>query len=395
MMTGALTIGLLYLAASGAATPSTKALLLLDSRRLADAAARMRGGDSLLVSALAELEGDARAALRMPPVSVMDKAVTPPSGDKHDYMSQGPYWWADPSKPDGVPYIRRDGVRNPEIDKITDHGHFDRLMRAVATLGLAFHLTHREEYATHATRLLRTWFLDPATRMNPHLQFGQGIPGITEGRGIGIIETRSLPELLDGVILLDGSRAWTDTDEAGLQKWMRDYLAWLTDSQHGRDESKNGNNHETWYDVQVAALALYTGRKDLARSTLRRSRERIATQIEPDGRQPKELERTRSWHYSIFNLTAFFHLAALGGRLDVDIWAYRTTDGRGLRRALDFLAPFATGAQRWTYEEISGFEASALHWLLRRAAVAWGEPKYRSLARQVGGGRPEMDLVVP
>jgi hypothetical protein len=366
--------------------------LLLDADYLADVRARLGRGDKGLEAAMADLETDAKKALAMTPASVMDKGTTPPSGDKHDYMSQAPYWWPDPAKPDGRPYIRRDGEHNPEIDRISDHDNLGRLSSAVATLGLTFHLTGREEYAAQGARLLRVWFLDPATRMNPHLRFGQGIPGITEGRGIGIIETRGLPDLLDGVLLLKGSRSWTDADASGLQGWMRAYETWLVDSTHGQEESRNGNNHETWYDVQVASLALYTGQRDLARRTLERSRERVGRQIEPDGRQPRELERTRSWDYSAFNLTAFFNLATLGERVGIDLWGHRTSDGRSLRKALDFMASVASGERQWSYKDITGFKPAAIHWPLRRAAVAWNEPKYRALAATIGGGRARMDL---
>src|SRR4029079_12800027 len=170
----------------------------------------------------------------VPVASVMDKAITPPSGDKHDYVSQAPYWWPDPSKPDGKPYIRKDGVRNPEIDRITDHDKLGRLIDAVATLGVTYAYTGREAYATHAGRLVRAWFVDPATRMNPNLQFGQYVPGVNQGRGIGIIETRGLPEMLDGVLLIRGSPAWTKADDDALQAWMRGYLTWLRESPHGR-----------------------------------------------------------------------------------------------------------------------------------------------------------------
>lgn len=231
--------------------------------------------------------------------------------------------------------------------------------------------------------------------MNPHLNYGQGIPGINEGRGIGIIETRGLPEMLDGVLLIARSRAWTPADQSGLKAWMSAYLRWLTNSQHGIDESRNGNNHETWYDVQVAALALFIGRKDLAKKTLGESRTRIARQIEPDGRQPRELERTRSWDYSIFNLRAFFDLAVLGERVGVDLWNYQTPDGRSLRKALDYLVPFASGERTWVEAQITPFRAGELHPLLRRAAIAWKAPKYRELARQIGGGTPRFELIVP
>jgi hypothetical protein len=378
-----------------AASPAPPPLLLLDRQFIAEVAARARSGDPSLKAAVVDLEREAAKALTMTPVSVMDKGIVPPSGDKHDYMSQAPYWWPDPSKPDGRPYIRKDGQRNPEINKLTDHENFDRVFDAVSTLGLAYFMTGRNEYAAKASTLVRTWFLDPATRMNPHLKFGQGIPGINDGRGIGIIETRGLPQLLDGIQLLAGSSSWTAADQSGLEAWMRAYVSWLTDSPHGKDESTNGNNHETWYDVQVAALALFTQQRDLARQTIERSRERITRQIEPDGRQPRELERTLAWHYSIFNLTAFFQLAALGERVGVDVWGYATNDGRSLRRALDFLVPFADGRAKWPYPEMRGIDAGAIHWLLRRAAAAWRAPEYRALASKVGGGQARLDLIVP
>ncbi len=369
-------------------------LLLLDGGHIASVRTRIERGDEGMRSALAVLERDARSALALTPPSVMDKGVTPPSGDKHDYMSQAPYWWPDPSKPDGRPYIRRDGERNPELKRISDHDNLGRVTNAVATLGLAYRLTGRADYAAKAARFVRVWYLDPATRMNPHLKFGQGIPGINDGRGIGIIETSGLPQLLDGVTLLAGSPEWTPADQTGLEAWMRAYLTWLLESPYGREEAANGNNHETWYAVQVAALALFTGQRDLARRTVEGGRDALARQIEPDGRQPRELERTRAWHYSAYNLTAFFGLAMIGEPVGVDLWRFRTADGRSLRQALDFLVPYARGDQSWTYPEITGFEPGAIHALLRRAAVAWNEPAYRALAMKIGGGSERLNLTL-
>jgi hypothetical protein len=370
-------------------------LLTIDSAHLARVRDSLRAGESQYQAALAALEADANRALLVAPFSVMDKAVTPPSGDKHDYMSQAPYYWPDPSKPGGLPYIRRDGLRNPEIERITDRENLERLERNVTALGLAYYLTGREEYAQHAARLLRVWFLDPATRMNAHLRFGQGIPGRTEGRSAGIIETRFLPTILDAVVLLQASSGWSAADEQGLKDWMRAYLTWLLESPLGREEARRGNNQETWADVQVVALALYTGQTSIARQVLEDAKTDIAEEFEPDGRQPRELERATSWDYSVFNLTAFLYLAKFGERVGVDLWNYRTQDGRSIRQGLEYLIPFATGERRWPHEQISPLRPSALHPILRRAAIGWNEPRYRTLARQIGGETARLTLTYP
>ena len=155
------------------------------------------------------------------------------------------------------------------------------------------HFTGQEQYARHAAQLIRVWFLDPSTQMTPNLRFGQGIPGIAEGRAAGVTETRLLVDIIDGVRLLQESSAWSSSDDAGLKDWMRAYVKWLRESSFGRDEATRGNNQETWYDAQVAALALYTGQPEVARQILKAARASIDRQFEPTGAQPRELAHTR------------------------------------------------------------------------------------------------------
>jgi hypothetical protein len=381
----------------GADPPSSAAprLLMADGAHVARVRDSLRRGEAQFRPALSALEASADRTLKAEPTSVMDKAVTPPSGDKHDYMSQAPYWWPSPSEPDGLPYVERDGERNPEVDRITDHENLIQLSRDVSALGLAYYLTNREEYAEQAARFVRVWFLDAATRMNPHLDFAQGIPGRATGRSAGIIESRFLPTIIDGVMLLQGSRAWTASDEQGFRDWMAAYLDWLLTTPFAQQQIRRGNNQETWYELQAVALGVYTERSDVARETLEAARIEIGLQFRPDGSQPRELERTRAWDYSIFNLRAYMHLAALGDRLGVDLWNYRSADGRSLRQGIDYLVPFATGERRFPHEQITEFHPSALHPILRWAALGWNEPRYRDLARQVGGGTAVLTLTLP
>jgi hypothetical protein len=330
--------------------------------------------------ALTKLERDAQKALSAGPFSVVSKSVTPPSGDKHDYMSLAPYFWPDPKSPNGLPYTRRDGERNPEIDKIDNHRVMDQMEAAVETLALAYHLKADEAYAAKATQLLRVFFLNPETRMNPNLQFAQGIPGINTGRGIGLIETRGLTRIVDAIGLLNGSKAWTGTDQKGMEEWFAKFLQWMLESKNGRDEAAAKNNHGTFYDVQVVSFALFLGKKDFAKSVLERAKtKRIAVQVEPDGRQPLELVRTKAWSYSVGNLDGLMLLAELGERVGIDLWHYETRDGRSIRKALDFLAPFAFGEKKWTYQQLGDWPPQMLFPLIRRASTHYKDAKFAAI----------------
>ena len=339
------------------------------------------------------VRGAADRAMKEGPFSVMDKQTPPPSGDKHDYMSMGTYWWPDPKTPNGLPYIRRDGERNPEIEKIPDHQNMGRVGKASRVLALGFYLTGNETYATRAVLLLRTWFLDPATRMNPNLNFGQGIPGITTGRGTGIIDSRGLTDVTDAVGLLAGSKSWTANDQKGMEKWFADYLAWLQQNPIGLDEAKAENNHGTFYDVQVADFALFVGKTELARDVLQQARQkRLVRQVMPDGSQPLEYERTRGFSYSVMNLDGLMELAELGKHVDVQLWSFKTEDGRSIRHALDFLLPFAQGDKKWEHQQITDFKPQELVPLLLKGAIQFGAHDYEKAAGKIG--IPDQDVNV-
>ncbi len=352
---------------------------------LAKSRARLNEGDKSLRPALKMLRLEADDALKKGPFSVMYKKMIPPSGDKHDYMSRGSYWWPDPKKPDGLPYIRRDGRRNPET--ITDN--FDRLAlgqmtSAIQTLAHAWYFTNHKPYAVHTATLLRTWFLDPDTKMNPHLQFGQAIPGITQGRDIGIIDTARLVRIVDAIGLLKSSHAWTAKDQNAMRDWCAEYLKWLRTSKHGLGEEKKLNNHGTWYDAQVVSLALYTGQNDLARKIIEQVKtRRINKQIEPDGSQPHELARTKSLGYSTGNLDGFFRLATMAEKLGIDLWRYESPDGRSIRKALDFLSKHVDTGQKWPYKQITRQRPASLFSLLRRASIAYNDDKYEAIISKI------------
>lgn len=326
---------------------------LLNADILESNKARIKQGDKMLSQALQELITNADQALSKGPYSVTYKSKTPPSGDKHDYMSVGPYWWPDSSKSDGLPYIRKDGQVNPERYSIKDADFHNSLCEDVYLLGIAWYFTDNEKYARQADKLLKVWFLDPETKMNPNLNFGQAIPGRMNGRGIGIIDTRNLAKLIDGVQLLKNSKNLTTAHYRGVQEWYKQFLTWMTTSPIGLDEADEFNNHGTWYDVQVVSMALFTGQKDLAKKILEeQTKKRIESQLKEDGSQPHELARTLSWNYSTMNLNGFFELARLADHVELDLWHYVSPGGKSLKTAFTWMLPYAEGKRKWGYNQI-------------------------------------------
>ena len=350
---------------------------------LAEAKARLAAHDKALSPVLKVLIKAADNALQIPPPSVVEKSKTPPSGDKHDYMSVAPYYWANPEKPAGLPYVRHDGKVNPESrDDGFDHGRIGSMAKNVESLALAYYFTGKEVYAEHAAKMLRVWFLDPATRMNPNLNFAQAVPGENTGRGTGILEGRNVSAAADAAQLLAGSPAWTEMDRAEFKAWLEKYLDWLLTSKAGHDEFNARNNHGSWFDVQTVELALVLGKTDVAKKIAEGAKQkRVATQIEPDGKQPLELARTAAFSYSHFNLEALFTLATMSEYVGVDLWHCPLASGKyAFATALDFLLPYvADPAQKWPYEQIKNFNRSEFAPQLRQAAVVYQEAKYEKI----------------
>jgi hypothetical protein len=350
--------------------------VVIDGPRLALTRLKLRLGDRGLKRTLRDLTAQADQWMTQGPWTVTDKDQVPPSGDKHDYFSQAPYWWPSGPKTDdnpyGCPYVQKDGQRNPDVDKMTDRPEVGKVFESAYELSLAWYYTGKRGYAEHAADILRTWFVTPATRMNPSLNHAQFIPCLYDGRSIGIIDfSQGFTSLLDAAAILDtGAPGWTKGDHAGFRTWNKQFLDWLVNSDFGKEESAADNNHGTFSDMQIAAIAAAVGDRDLARTVLRDARtRRIDTQIAPDGSQPQELARTRSFHYSTFNLVAYTRMAAVGRHVGVDLWHYTGPTGSNLFKAVDFLLPAATGAAPWPYPDLE-FKAYAASDLVHAAADA-------------------------
>ena len=326
----------------------------------------------------------ARGYLSERPVTVTASSSPRSAGGPHDFFSEGDYWWPDPQNP-GAPYVQRDGMTNPD----NFVGHRRALMRLsvqAPALAAAWRLTKEARYARHAALHLRAWFIDPATLMNPHLEYAQAIHGRTKGRGVGIIDTIHLVEVARAVEVLEDSRALDAAELSGVKRWFADYLEWMTTSRNGVEEREAKNNHGTCWVMQVASFARLTGNREL----LDYCRGRFKTVLVPgqlaaDGSFPQELRRTKPYGYSLFNLEAFAAVCEILSTPADDLWRFELPDGRGMRRALAYMAPFIRDKKTWPLKPDVMYDAE---WPMRQSSLlfagrALGRPDYVELWKRL------------
>ncbi len=336
-------------------TATNRQFTFLDFNKISKVKSGIKEKNSTYKKAYDNLIKLADKALKTELTSVVQKTQTPPSGDKHDYLSLAPYFWPDSTKADGLPWMRKDGQVNPLTrGKNVDEPSKDVMITSAKNLAYAFYFSDNKKYAARAVEVLQTWFVNADTKMNPNLNFGQGIPGVNTGRGFGIIEFTGILDIITAIEMLRlGNALYEKTDKA-LTKWLSDYVNWMQTSKIGLEEKATTNNHGTWYDTQVTAILLFLKRDAEAKVVLEAFKKRIDHQIEADGKQPEELARTKSLSYSTMNLTAFSNIAFLGKTVNVDLWNYTSPKGGSIKKAYDFLQPYAMGAKAWEYPQLGG-----------------------------------------
>lgn len=323
--------------------------------------------------------------LSQAPITITATSSPRSKGGKHDYFSEGDYWWPDPKNPNG-PYVRRDGFSDPQ--NFNDHREaLIRLSLIVPALTAAWLITQEKRYAEHAALHLRAWFVDLATRMNPALEYAQAIWGVSPGRGTGIIDTLHLVEVSRAARHLAKAQVMTAPEFASVRNWFAAYLDWMRTSKNGQEEEAAKNNHGTCWVAQAAAFAAFTGNEDAMALCRERFRDDLLPdQVAVDGSFPLELARTKPYSYSLFDLDMLAVVSQIASKSDNspdNLWQFELPNGNGYKRAVDFMFPFIQDKSKWPYahdveyfDDIPNRQPSLLF-----AGLAYREPKYIALWR--------------
>ena len=285
-------------------------------------------------------------AMQQQPVTVTAQSSPRSAGGKHDFFSEGDYWWPNPQSADSA-YVQRDGMTNP--GNFVAHRHaMIRLSQVVGALASAYLVTGDEKYVAQALKHCKAWFVDTATMMNPNLQYAQAIKGRFTGRGIGIIDTIQLMEVVQGLLVMENAKTMDRQALEAIRRWFEQYLQWLTTHQYGKDEMNAANNHGTCWVMQTAAFAKFTRNEELMRLCRNRYKNvLLPNQMAADGSFPQELRRTKPYGYSIFNLDAMTTICQILSSKEDNLWTYATPDGRNIQKGIEYLYPFIADKSKW------------------------------------------------
>lgn len=322
----------------------------------------------------------ADADMSAEPVTVTSFIAERSAGSQHDFYSEGDYWWPDSLNPDG-PYVRRDGCTNP--DNFVQHRHaMIRFSRIVGNLTSAYLLTGNKDYVAPALAHVRAWFIDDSTRMNPNLLYAQAIKGVATGRGIGIIDTIHLIEVVQSLMRLREAGLVPQDVDKSVSSWLTEYVDWLMTHPYGEKEMNATNNHGTCWAMQVAMFAKYIGNRDVMTLCADRFRNIfIVNQMAADGSFPQERARTKPYGYSLFNLDAMAILCQILSTEDDNLWDYTTPDGRNMRKAVEYMCPYIADKLSWDLDPDVMYweEWPVAHPALLFAWNHWGDDKYFEL----------------
>jgi hypothetical protein len=327
----------------------------------------------------------AQSALDLDPPTITKYHARLSEGGTNDFYSNADYFWPDPAKPDGLPYINRDGESNP--GNFSQHRLALRDERdAAAALGAAYKITGDDRYVKKAVTLLTVFFLEPKTRMNPNLQYAQAVPGSSPGRSWGIIDGLHLVEIPPAIAAMQSSPAFPPAVLTGLKHWFRDLTEWMTTSRNGRLEAAAKNNHAVAYYVQIAVFSSFTSDEERLAECRRQFREVLVPgQMATNGSFPAELTRTKPYGYSIFQLDNLATLCQVLSAPNDDLWKFQTADGRGIRRATEFLYPYLADKSKWPHppdaQAWDGWPARQPSLLF--AGLAFGDSRYLDLWRRL------------
>ena len=293
-----------------------------------------------------------------PDLFVTDKTVPSPTGNVHDYYSIAPHYSAAGLKYDGYTDDQE------RVRKSRDADAFRNFAWRFYACAVGGALLEQPEYSQKAAKLLKAWFVDTDTRMNPSIRHAQVIPGSDEINEIGVVEFRQLVNVASAVRLLQSQGALEEGLFEAVREWIQQFLDDCANLGIREKALQRNNNIGTWSAALFGTLDLFCNRYSRAFSIGFHASERLGQQLGPFSVQINEVGRAKPLHYNLFNLAAWFNLLRFGLEFGIDVSTFSGVHNESLKNALAFCA-----GNRKQYSDYTSNTAGYDAWIATLEAV--------------------------
>jgi len=294
---------------------------------------------------------DANKLLASPNYSVINKTIIPPGATANDFVSISSKAWPDENKPGGLPWVKlADTNPDSKSDKV-DRQRINDMANTVFTLSQAYYFSDDVKYAAKASSMIKTWFLATRTRMSPHLQYAQTIPGIDKKNSSGVMDGRLIPNnILDSINLIRGSAHWSERFDQVMNQWLTQYLTWLTGSKMGHNAAKKTDRNGSWYYLQTTSLAWYLNDTKALSRNIKFAKGNLKKQFNSKGGLIKELGRSKSYSDSCFSLEGLTGIAIIANKAGKKFWDLPSKNKSSIAKGINYLIPASIDGN-WTDSE--------------------------------------------
>jgi len=265
----------------------------------------------------------------------------------------------------------------------------------VRDLGMAYAFTGDAKYAIHLIKLVKVWAIDPTTGMLPQFSNNQSRISLMP----------SMSGLIYGVDLAWNYPGWDQADKDAFKDWVLTFGRNAVYAFGQAETNASDNNFENWRNAFLSVAGAFTGDQALLATAYRNFRRGITWQVGCTGRMNQEYGRVKGWAgrgYSLYAMHAMTITAEAARHQGVDLYNYTTKVqyqdwtqdqqksqcgvARGLKVALDYHAPFLSGAAPWPNSIISGNPLNASHGMgiYELAYSVWEEDQYLAVVNKWG-----------
>ena len=190
---------------------------------------------------------------------------------------------------------------------------FRSLVQNCTMLTLASYFSDDNSYADHAVSIIKEWFLDQNTKVNPSKVFTEATHRL--------LKTTYVYTLFDSLRLLRKKGRFSEDEWHGLQRWFTQVMEAMDQSARAWRLGYTSKDHiGLYYDIQYSSIAAFINNSTQMYKTIQDSIARLYEHVAPDGTLHNEITKKSCESNQIFALAGWQTMDRMASKLGIDLW---------------------------------------------------------------------------